>query len=411
MVYFIFIQCSNRKSNQQNLGTIKSSNLCTEIIQYTSPDEVSVCNLSSIGLPKFVKDGKFDFIELFNVVKVITRNLNNIIDLNFYPVIEAERSNKKHRPIGIGVQGLQEVFFELKYPFDSKEAALLNKEIFETIYFAALTESNQLAKEFGPYDSYEGSPVSKGILQYDMWNVIPTKRWNWDDLKLNIKKYGVRNSLLLAPMPTASTSQILGNTEGFEPVTSNIYVRRVLSGEFPVINSYLARDLMKLNLWTPYIINLIIKNHGSIQNINEIPKNLKELYKTVWEIKQKTLFDMAADRGAFIDQSQSMNAYIADPTTAKLTSMHFYAWKKGLKTGMYYLRTKPITNPIQFTVDQELLTLKNEKLNDNNLSIKTNLSNIRLNIDSMEDSPSTTILKLKKKWKCNNEENCLMCSS
>ena len=380
--YMLYKDSCNRKSNQQNLGTIKSSNLCTEIIEYTAPDEVAVCNLSSIALPKFVENGKFDHDKLFAIVQVVTKNLNKIIDINFYPVPQAEKSNKRHRPIGIGVQGLQDTFFKLRYPFESEEAAQLNKEIFETIYFAALTASNDLAIQLGPYETYEGSPVSKGILQYDMWNVTPSKRWDWEALKANIKKFGVRNSLLLAPMPTASTSQILGNTECFEPVTSNIYVRRVLSGEFPVINSYLVKDLVKIGLWDPYMINKIISNNGSIQSIEEIPSELRKLYKTVWEIKQRTLIDMAAERGAFIDQSQSFNCFISDPTIAKLTSMHFYGWNKGLKTGMYYLRTKPIVNAIQFTVDK--LAIK-EKVNEKTTG--------------------------KKKWVCNNEEGCLMCSS
>lgn len=350
--YIMYKDACNRKSNQQNLGTIKSSNLCTEIVQYTSKDEVAVCNLASIALPKFVEDGKFNHDKLFLATSVVTKNLNKVIDINFYPVKEAETSNRKHRPIGIGVQGLAETLFKLNLPFESEEAAKLNKDIFETIYFAALITSNGLAKTFGTYDSYEGSPVSKGILQYDMWNVTPSDRWNWDSLKKEIKKYGIRNSLLLAPMPTASTAQILGNTEGSEPITSNIYLRRVLSGEFPVINRYLVEDLTKIGLWEPAIINKIIANGGSIQKIGEIPKELKNLYKTVWEIKQRTIIDMAADRGAFIDQSQSMNVFIAEPSVSKLTSMHFYAWEKGLKTGMYYLRTKPAANPIQFTVEK-----------------------------------------------------------
>lgn len=380
--YMLYKDACNSKSNQQNLGTIKSSNLCTEIIQYTSNDEVAVCNLASVALPKYVFNGEFDHQKLYDVVKLITRNLNRIIDINYYPVKEAENSNKKHRPIGIGIQGLADTFFKLKLAFDSKDAAKLNKEIFETIYFSALTASKDLAKRDGAYESFKGSPASKGILQYDMWNVIPSNRWDWDSLKKEIIKYGLRNSLLLAPMPTASTSQILGNNECFEPITSNIYIRRVLSGEFPVINKYLVSDLEKINLWNPFIINKIIANNGSVQNIEEIPRELKDIYKTVWEIKQRVLMDMAADRGAFIDQSQSLNCFVKEPSYAKLTSMHFYGWKKGLKTGMYYLRTKPAVNAIQFTVDTTQLKVETK-----------------------------TKQKSKKQWVCNNEEGCLMCSS
>eukprot|EP01080_Neovahlkampfia_damariscottae_P010317 gene10317-2733_t len=378
--YIMYKDACNRKSNQQNLGTIKSSNLCTEIVEYTAPDEVAVCNLASIALPKYIQDGKFNFQKLYDVVQVITKNLNKIIDINFYPVEAAKKSNLRHRPIGIGVQGLSDCFMRLRYAFDSPEAALLNKQIFETIYFSSLNASMTLAKKFGPYKSYEGSPASKGILQYDMWNVTPTDLWDWNGLKKEIKQNGIRNSLLVAPMPTASTSQILGNNECFEPITSNIYVRRVLSGEYPVINKYLVKDLVEIGLWDSYMINKIIAQSGSIQNIEEIPNELKALYKTVWEIKQRVLIDMAADRGAFIDQSQSFNVFMAEPSVAKLTSMHFYAHGKGLKTGMYYLRSKPAANAIQFTVDQSSLKSK-----------------------------ATT--KAKKVWVCNQEEGCLMCSS
>ena len=344
--YMLYKDACNEKSNQKNLGTIKSSNLCTEIIEYTAPDEVAVCNLASIALPRFVNNGAFDHQKLFDITYVATKNLNKIIDINYYPVPEARNSNLRHRPIGLGVQGLADAFILLGYPFESEEARLLNREIFETIYYAALTASKDLAKINGPYSSYEGSPISKGEFQFDMWNVRPTDRWEWDVLREEILKHGVYNSLLLAPMPTASTSQILGNNECFEPYTSNIYTRRVLSGEFIVVNKHLLRDLVKLNLWNSEIKNKIVAANGSVQDIAEIPENIKEIYKTVWEIKQRAVIDMAADRGAFIDQSQSLNLFIQDPNFAKLSSMHFYAWKKGLKTGMYYLRTKAATDAI-----------------------------------------------------------------
>ncbi|MBL7985404.1 MAG: ribonucleoside-diphosphate reductase subunit alpha, partial [Flavobacteriales bacterium] len=350
--YILFKDAANRKSNQQNLGTIKSSNLCTEIIEYTSPDEVAVCNLGSIALPKFVDKGRFDHQKLFEVSLQLAKNLNRVIDQNYYPIPEARRSNMRHRPIGIGVQGLADAFILMRYPFDSVEAKVLNREIFETIYYAALTASKDLAKEEGPYETYEGSPVSKGILQFDMWNVKPSDRWEWDILRDEIKKYGVRNSLLLAPMPTASTAQILGNNECFEPYTSNLYTRRVLSGEFIVVNKYLLRDLVKLGLWSEEIKNKIIASNGSVQHIPEIPQNLKDLYKTAWEISQKVIIDMAADRGAYICQSQSLNIFMENVNFAKLTSMHFYSWKAGLKTGMYYLRTKAATDAIKFTLDK-----------------------------------------------------------
>lgn len=348
--YMLFKDACNRKSNQQNLGTIKSSNLCTEIVEYTSPDEIAVCNLASIALPRFVIDGKFDHQKLFEVTKVVTKNLNRVIDGNSYPVAEAKHSNLRHRPIGIGVQGLADAFLLLRLPFESEEAKKLNKEIFETIYFGAMTASKDLAKTDGPYETYEGSPVSRGIFQYDMWGVNPTPRWNWSALKEEVLKYGVRNSLLLAPMPTASTSQILGNNECFEPYTSNLYSRRVLSGEFIVVNKYLLKDLVKLNLWNDEMKNKILIANGSIAHIEEIPEEIKELYKTVWEIKQKSMMDMSIDRGAYICQSQSLNLFVESPTFAKLTSMHFYGWEKGLKTGMYYLRTKAAVDAIKFTV-------------------------------------------------------------
>ncbi|MFM2206941.1 MAG: hypothetical protein RL213_916 [Bacteroidota bacterium] len=353
--YILYKDACNEKSNQKNLGTIKSSNLCTEIVEYTAPDEVAVCNLASIALPRFVNNGSFDFEKLYDITKVITRNLNKIIDINYYPIEEARRSNMRHRPIGLGVQGLADTFILLRMPFDSDEARMLNRDIFETIYFAAMTASMEEAKLYGPYETFQGSPTSQGIFQFDMWNVTPTRRWDWNSLKRDVMHYGIRNSLLLAPMPTASTSQILGNNECFEPYTSNIYSRRVLSGEFTIVNKHLLKDLVKAGLWNESMKSKIIASNGSVQNIPEIPEHLKEIYKTVWEIKQRSIIDMAADRGAYIDQSQSLNIFISDPNFAKLTSMHFYAWKKGLKTGMYYLRSKSAADAIKFTVDQSFL--------------------------------------------------------
>jgi ribonucleoside-diphosphate reductase alpha subunit len=352
--YILYKDAANKKSNQKNLGTIKSSNLCTEIMEYTSADEVAVCNLASIALPKFVtEDGKFDHQRLYEITKVITRNLNKVIDINYYPVEEARVSNMRHRPIGIGVQGLADAFILLRMPFDSDEARGLNKDIFETIYFAAMEASMEEAKVHGPYETFKGSPVSKGIFQFDMWNVTPDSgRWNWDSLKKEVKQNGVRNSLLLAPMPTASTSQILGNNECFEPYTSNIYTRRTLSGEFIIANKHLMKDLMSLGLWSENMRQKLISTNGSVQPIPEIPQNIKDIYKTVWEISQKAIIDMSADRGAFICQSQSLNIHITNPNFGKLTSMHFYAWKKGLKTGMYYLRSTAAADAIKFTLDK-----------------------------------------------------------
>lgn len=352
--YLLYKDAANGKSNQQNLGTIKSSNLCTEIIEYTSPDEVAVCNLASLALPRFVQDGKFNFDKLYEVTYHAACNLNKIIDGNYYPVEEARNSNMRHRPIGLGVQGLADVFILMRLPFESDMAKLLNKNIFETIYFAAMTASKDLAKQYGPYETFAGSPLSKGIFQFDLWNEKPSDRHDWESLRAEVIKYGARNSLLVAPMPTASTSQILGNNECFEPYTSNIYTRRVLSGEFIIVNKHLLKDLAELGLWNNTMKNKIIAANGSIQNIPEIPAHIKELYKTVWEIKQRNLIDMAADRGAYICQSQSLNLFVDTPTTAKLTSMHFYAWKKGLKTGMYYLRTQAATQAVQFTVEKQV---------------------------------------------------------
>lgn len=352
--YLLYKDAANRKSNQQNLGTIKSSNLCTEIIQYTSPDEVAVCNLASIALPRFVINGQFDQQKLYEVTYEITKNLNKIIDNNYYPIEEARNSNFKHRPIGLGVQGLADVFILLRLPFESDLAKLLNKNIFETIYFAAMTASKDLAIAKGAYETFPGSPLSKGLFQFDLWGVQPSNRWDWEALRAEVKEHGVRNSLLVAPMPTASTSQILGNNECFEPYTSNIYTRRVLSGEFIIVNKHLLKDLIQLGLWNNNMKNQIIAANGSIQNIPEIPAHIKELYKTVWEIKQRNLIDMAADRGAYICQSQSLNLFVDTPTNGKLTSMHFYAWKKGLKTGMYYLRTQAASQAVQFTVEKQV---------------------------------------------------------
>jgi ribonucleoside-diphosphate reductase alpha chain len=351
--YLLYKDAANRKSNQQNLGTIQSSNLCTEIIEYTAPDEVAVCNLASLALPRFVDKGVFDFQMLYEVTYQLTRNLNRIIDRNYYPVAEAAKSNLRHRPIGLGVQGLADAFIKMRLPFESEGARKLNRDIFETIYFAAMTASCDLARSEGAYETFAGSPLSQGFFQFDLWGVEPSDRHDWQILRQKVKMYGVRNSLLVAPMPTASTSQILGNNECFEPYTSNIYVRRVLSGEFIVVNKYLLRDLIALGIWSDTIKNQIIRANGSVQQIEEIPSEIRELYKTVWEIKQRTLIDMAADRGPFICQSQSLNLFVEKPTVAKLTSMHFYAWKAGLKTGMYYLRTQAASEAVQFTVKAE----------------------------------------------------------
>lgn len=356
--YMLYKDACNSKSNQQNVGTIKCSNLCTEIVEYSSPDEVAVCNLASIAIPSFIEREQLDYKKLHEVAKVLTRNLNRIIDINFYPVPEARKSNLRHRPIGIGIQGLADAFIKLRLPFDSEGAAEVNRKIFETIYHASVEASADLAAEEGVYETYEGSPISKGILQCDMWNVTPSSLWDWDALRKKVAKHGVRNSLLVAPMPTASTSQILGFNECFEPYTSNIYTRRVLAGEFQVVNPWLLRDLVDLGLWSDSMKNRIIADHGSIQKITAIPENLRALYKTAWEISQKVIIQMAADRGAYIDQSQSLNIHIAEPNFANLTSMHFYGWNKGLKTGMYYLRTRPAADAIQFTVDKK--AIKNE---------------------------------------------------
>lgn len=354
--FMLYKDACNGKSNQLHLGTIQCSNLCTEIIEYSSKEEIAVCNLASIALNEFISNQKFNFHLLKNITKIITYNLNKIIDNNFYPLKEAEYSNKRHRPIGIGVQGLADVFYLMKYPFDSTEARKLNIYIFETIYYGALEASCELAKKYGVYDTFHNSPSEKGILQFDLWKVEPSNLWNWALLKSKILKYGLRNSLLIALMPTASTAQILGNHESIEAFTNNIYTRRVYCGEFQIINKYLVKDLTAINLWNETIKNQIITNDGSIQNIKEIPDFLKLLYKTAWEISQKAIIDMAVDRAPYVDQSQSLNIYMANPNYAKLSSMHFYGWKKGLKTGIYYLRSKGAAKPIPFTVDKECLT-------------------------------------------------------
>lgn len=355
--FMLYKDACNEKTNQKNLGVIKSSNLCCEIVEYSSPDEVAVCNLASIALPAFIEksaDGKtqfYNFEKLHQIAKVVTKNLNRIIDRNYYPVPQAKTSNMRNRPIALGVQGLADAFMILRLPFESEKAKELNIQIFETIYHAALEASHELALVEGPYETFKGSPASEGILQFDLWDKKPTDLWEWDNLKSNIIKDGIRNSLLVAPMPTASTSQILGYNECFEPYTSNMYSRRVLSGEFQIVNPYLLRDLVELGVWDDAMKSHIIADNGSVQNLPNLPKEFKDLYKTVWEISQKTIIDMAADRAAYIDQSQSLNIHIRAPTMGKLTSMHFYGWKKGLKTGMYYLRTQAASAAIQFTID------------------------------------------------------------
>ncbi|NVO32590.1 ribonucleoside-diphosphate reductase subunit alpha [Hymenobacter lapidiphilus] len=357
--YMLFKDAANGKSNQKNLGTIKSSNLCTEIMEYTDENEIAVCNLASLALPRYVRPDEagnlfFDHQKLYDVTYHATLNLNKVIDINYYPVIEAERSNRRHRPIGLGVQGLADTFIALRMPFESDEASGLNKDIFETLYFAAMTASKDLAQRDGHYETFPGSPLSEGKFQFDLWGVTPDSgRWDWDTLRAQVMEHGARNSLLVAPMPTASTAQILGNNESFEPYTSNIYVRRVLSGEFMVVNKHLLKDLIKLGLWNEQMKTAIIAANGSVQDIPSIPQNIKDLYKTVWEISQRRIIDMSADRGAYICQSQSLNLHVLNVNFGKLTSMHFHSWKKGLKTGMYYLRTKAAADAIKFTVQKQ----------------------------------------------------------
>ena len=383
--YMLYKDAANLKSNQQNLGTIRSSNLCTEILEYTSPDEVAVCNLASIALPMFINEkNEFDHQKLYDVTYKVTKNLNRVIDRNYYPVVEARNSNMRHRPVGLGIQGLADTFIKLRMPFDSDEAKALNKDIFETMYYAAITSSKDQAVEDGAYESYEGSPISKGQFQHNLWGVKDEElsgRWNWEELREEVKKHGVRNSLVMAPMPTASTSQILGNNECFEPYTSNVYTRRVLSGEFIVVNKHLLHDLIDLGLWNEDMKNALMASNGSVQNIEGVPENIKDIYKTVWEISQRDIIDMAADRGLFVDQSQSLNLFVEAPNMGKLTSMHFYAWKKGLKTGMYYLRSKPASSAIKFTVKRNASTNMTPGVSDNATS------------ETVEGSPSSAPAK------------------
>lgn len=408
--YMLYKDAANRKSNQQNLGTIRSSNLCTEIIEFTSSDEVAVCNLASIALPKYVIDGKYDHEKLFEVTYEVTKNLNKIIDRNYYPVPEARNSNMRHRPIGLGVQGLADAFVKLRLPFDSDEAKQLNKEIFETIYYAAMTASKDLAKIEGAYESFQGSPLSKGQFQFDLWDVKPTARWEWDTLREEVMKYGVRNSLLMAPMPTASTAQILGNNECFEPFTSNMYMRRVLSGEFPVVNKYLLKDLVDLGLWNNDMKQRVMSHNGSIQNIPEIPENLKALYKTIWEIKQRDIVDMAADRGAYICQSQSLNIFMETPNFAKMSSMHFYAWKKGLKTGMYYLRTKSAVDAVKFTVDNSIMNDTSTE-NANALEVAAKKELAAYNVANTLDTFNEEDIQSQIGCSIDNKDDCEACGS
>ena len=409
--YMLYKDAANRKSNQKNLGTIRSSNLCTEIMEYTSPDEVAVCNLASIALPMFIKDGAFDHQKLYDVTIRVTKNLNRVIDRNYYPVKEAENSNFRHRPVGLGVQGLADTFIKLRMPFTSDAAKKLNQEIFETLYFAAVTASVEEAKNDGAYESFKGSPMSKGEFQHNMWGVKDEElsgRWDWASLRKEVKKHGVRNSLLVAPMPTASTSQILGNNECFEPYTSNIYTRRVLSGEFIVVNKHLLEDLVEQGLWNEDMKQELMRANGSIQNIEGIPEDIKELYKTVWELSMKDIIDMARHRGYFIDQSQSLNLFMEGATMAKLTSMHFYAWKSGLKTGMYYLRTKAAVDAIKFTLDNS--AAKKEKVVAA-AATTTKAATPTTAIDVEPMSPEELKDMIAKSQGTGPDEDCLMCGS
>ena len=410
--YMLYKDSANRKSNQKNLGTIRSSNLCTEILEYTSSDEVAVCNLASIALPMFVKDGDFDHKALFDVTIRVTKNLNRVIDRNYYPVKEAENSNFRHRPVGLGVQGLADTFIMLRLPFTSDKAKELNQEIFETLYFAAVTASVEEAKKDGVYQTYKGSPISKGEFQHNLWGIKDedlSGRWDWSGLRKKVKKHGVRNSLLVAPMPTASTSQILGNNECFEPYTSNIYTRRVLSGEFIVVNKHLLEDLVQLGLWNEEMKQELMRNNGSIQNIETIPENIKELYRTVWEMSMKDIIDMSRHRGYFIDQSQSLNLFMEGATMAKLTSMHFYGWKSGLKTGMYYLRTKSAVDAIKFTLDNK------SKENTSKVEVATNSKTTQSNNEStpipVEPLSPQELKQMLSQAKDSEDDDCLMCGS
>ena len=414
--YMLYKDSANRKSNQKNLGTIRSSNLCTEILEYTSPDEVAVCNLASIALPMFVKDGAFDHRALFDVTVRVTKNLNRVIDRNFYPVKEAENSNFRHRPIGLGVQGLADAFIMLRLPFTSDEAKQLNQDIFETLYFAAVTASAEEAKKDGPYQTYKGSPISKGEFQHNLWGIKDEElsgRWDWAKLRKTVKKQGVRNSLLVAPMPTASTSQILGNNECFEPYTSNIYTRRVLSGEFIVVNKHLLEDLVDRGLWNEDMKQELMRNNGSVQNIEGIPEDLKELYRTVWEMSMKDIIDMSRQRGYFIDQSQSLNLFMEGATMAKLTSMHFYGWKSGLKTGMYYLRTKSAVDAIKFTLDNKTKaeTPKVEEVADASTVVAVTAAGSAPSSVPVEPLSPQELKQMLAQAKDNEDDDCLMCGS
>lgn len=414
--YILYKDACNEKSNQKNLGTIRSSNLCTEIIEYTAPDEIAVCNLASISLSKFVIDGTYDFKKLEEVTRVITRNLNRIIDINYYPVEEARKSNFRHRPIGIGVQGLADAFILMRMPFDSDAAKKLNQEIFETIYYAAVSESCELAKKTGAYETFPGSPMSQGIFQFDMWNVTPTpNRYDWEGLRNEVISHGIKNSLLLAPMPTASTSQILGNNECFEPYTSNIYTRRTLSGEYIVVNKHLLEDLIKLGLWNQKMKEQLMAQNGSIMNIPSIPLELKELYKTAYEISQRAVIDMSADRGAFICQSQSLNLFVENATFGKLSSMHFHAWQKGLKTGMYYLRTSAAVDPIKFTLgsdhQQKFVTQTDEISNPEVEIIKSSQHQNIVKHDVKAMITAVVEAEIIEGQTCTMDEGCIVCGS
>ncbi|NNL16475.1 MAG: ribonucleoside-diphosphate reductase subunit alpha [Flavobacteriaceae bacterium] len=420
--YMLYKDAANSKSNQQNLGTIRSSNLCTEILEYTSPEEIAVCNLASIALPMFIKNGEFDHKELFRITKRVTKNLNRVIDRNYYPVKEAENSNFKHRPIGLGVQGLADTFIKLRLPFTCDKAKQLNQEIFETLYFAAVTASMEEAKTDGTYTTYKGSPTSKGQFQHNLWGLKDEElsgRWNWEKLRKDVNKHGVRNSLLVAPMPTASTSQILGNNECFEPYTSNIYTRRVLSGEFIVVNKHLLEDLVELGLWNEGLKQEIMRANGSIQNIDGIPEDIKELYKTVWELSMKDIIDMSKHRGYFIDQSQSLNLFLEGATMAKLTSMHFYAWKSGLKTGMYYLRTKSAVDAIKFTLDNKKKeepvaeNIESKEILVNKKQQKAAITAAKFVQETTEVEPMTAeeMKNLIAQAKEAEGDDCLMCGS
>ncbi len=411
--YMLYKDSSNRKSNQKNLGTIRSSNLCTEILEYTSKDEVAVCNLASIALSMFVKDGEFDHQALFDVTKQVTKNLNRVIDRNYYPVKEAENSNFRHRPIGLGVQGLADTFILLRLPFTSDEAKKLNQEIFETLYFAAVTSSMEEAKKDKPYQSYKGSPISEGEFQHNLWGIKDDElsgRWDWKGLRKLVKKHGVRNSLLVAPMPTASTSQILGNNECFEPYTSNIYTRRVLSGEFIVVNKHLLEDLVNLGLWNEDLKQELMRNNGSVQNIEVIPDDIKELYRTVWELSMKDIIDMARQRGYFIDQSQSLNLFVEGATMSKLTSMHFYGWKSGLKTGMYYLRTKSAVDAIKFTLDNTKSKAEETKV-EVSAEATTSVKEKGKKQVAVEPLKPEELKQMLDKSKSSEDDDCFMCGS